>query len=72
MRCAEDCYAVTYPINVSASKFDAWSRLSIGSRGIDRASVDATFVSVIGGAAIYDMVIVSKPSIFQKLAQVKL
>jgi hypothetical protein len=44
--------AVTYPMNVSASKFDVWSKLSKDSSGIDKASVDATFDSDIGGAAI--------------------
>lgn len=44
--------AITYPMNVSASKFEAWSRFSSGSSGIDKASVDATFDSDVGGAAI--------------------
>lgn len=44
--------ALTYPIKVSASKLEAWSRLSKGSSGIDKASVDAMFDSDIGGAAI--------------------
>ena len=42
----------TYPINVSASKFEAWSMLSKGNSGIESASVDATLASDIGGAAI--------------------
>lgn len=64
--------AITYPMNVSASKLEVWSRLSNGSSGMESASVDATFDSDIGGAAIYDMVIVSKPSMVEKLALSKL
>jgi hypothetical protein len=56
-------------MNVSASKLDACSRFSIGSRGIDKASVDAMCDSDIVGAAIYDMVIVSKPSIMMMLSE---